>query len=247
VTANTETRADRWRHPNEGPENRAIYAREEAIWRRAAAQYAAGDLIDIGCGEKPLQPFFAPYVDRYVGVDHAETEHDLRHADLVGTAYAVPLPDASADTVILSQVLEHLERPPAALSECLRLLRPGGHLLLATPFFWQSHEEPRDFYRYSPYGLRYLLTDAGFEVVEVVPYCGAWLTVAVEIGYALRAFRGGRLDPLVVAATSAVQRFGSWADRRNFQPRFSAVHFAAARKPGVAPADEQNLQRPVER
>lgn len=221
----------RWQHPNERPENRAIYARDEAIWRRAAELYAHGEVVDVGCGEKPLVPLFEPYVDRYVGVDHADSIHDLRHADVIGTAYAVPLPGASADVVILSQVLEHLERPPDALRECFRLLRPGGHLLLATPFFWQLHEEPRDFFRYSPYGLRHLLAEAGFEVVEILPYCGAWLTIAVELGYALRVFRGGRLDRLVLAATWASQRIGAWADGRNFQPGFSAVHFAAARKP----------------
>ena len=221
----------RWRHPNERAENRAIYAREEAIWQRAAAAYGRGELVDIGCGEKPLVPFFSRYVDEYIGVDHAETEHDLHHADLIGTAYAVPLPDASADTIVLSQVLEHLERPADALAECHRLLKPGGHLLLTTPFFWHLHEEPRDFYRYSPHGLRYLLSEAGFEVLEIVPYGGAWLTISVEIGYALKAWRGGRLDRALVALTWLVLRLGSWADRRNMQTDFSVAHFAAARKP----------------
>lgn len=220
----------RWRHPNERAENRAIYAREEAIWQRAAETYAKGQLVDIGCGEKPLVPFFSRYVDRYIGVDHSETEHDLQHADLIGTAYAVPLPDSSADTIVLSQVLEHLERPADALAECHRLLTPGGHLLLTTPFFWHLHEEPRDFYRYSPYGLRYLLTEAGFDVLEIAPYGGAWLTISVEIAYALKAWRGGRLDRAVVALTWLVQRVGSWADRRNMQTDFSVAHFAAARK-----------------
>lgn len=225
--------ARQWRHPNERTENRAIYDREAVIWRHAAVTYASGRLVDIGCGEKPLVPFFSGYVDEYVGVDHAETEHDLRYADLLGTAYAVPLPDGSADTVVLSQVLEHLERPAEALLECRRLLRPNGHLLLTTPFFWQLHEEPRDFYRYSPYGLRYLLSEAGFDVVEVTPYGGAWLTIAVEIGYALKAWRGGPFDPAIAGLTWFVQRLGTWADRRNLQTGFSVAHFAAARKPAA--------------
>jgi SAM-dependent methyltransferase len=147
----------------------------------------------------------------------------------VATAYEIPLPDGFADTVLMSAVLEHLERPTDALTECHRLLRPGGHIILTAPFIWPVHEAPRDFYRYSPYGLRHLLETAGFEVVEVQPYAGAWTTFALEISYALRTHRHGIATPFVAISTRLLQAFLAWLDRADYQPRFSWSHVAIGR------------------
>lgn len=81
------------------------------------AQLATGRMIDIGCGNKPLEKAFAPFVDEHVGVDHELTLHDLSRSDLVGTAYELPVEDSSFDTVLCTAVLEHLEEPAAALRE----------------------------------------------------------------------------------------------------------------------------------
>ncbi len=69
---------------------------------------------------------------------------------MLATAYEIPLEDGSFDTVLMTEVLEHLEEPARGLAEAGRLLRPGGKLILTTPFMWPLHEEPRDFFRYSP-------------------------------------------------------------------------------------------------
>ena len=55
-----------------------------------------------------------------------------------------------------------------------RLLRPGGKVLLTTPMYWPSHEEPYDFYRYPHFGLRRLARESGFEVVKLLPRGGVW-------------------------------------------------------------------------
>lgn len=127
-------------------------------------------------------------------------------------------------------MLEHLERPGDALNEAHRLLRPGGHLILTAPFFWPLHEEPRDFYRYSPYGLRFLLEEADFEVCEVVPLSGAWTTFALQWSYALTKYRRGPLTPFVSLLTRFVQWAGPRWDRVDFQPRFSWNHLAVGRR-----------------
>jgi SAM-dependent methyltransferase len=118
-------------------------------------------LIDVGCGAKPYRGLGAP-VERWVGIDVP----DNAEADLHGIAYDLPIDEATADTVLCTQVLEHLEEPARALREFLRVLRPGGHLILAAPQYWSLHEEPRDFFRYTSIGLRYLATEAGFEFVD---------------------------------------------------------------------------------
>jgi ubiquinone/menaquinone biosynthesis C-methylase UbiE len=194
-------------------------------------RYIRGRLLDVGCGEKPWKSLFAQYADEHIGVDHAETIHDTSHIDIVADAYSIPLEACSIDTVVLNEVIEHLERPQDALSEAYRLLKPGGHIIVDTPFFWPIHEAPRDFYRYSPHGLNYLLESAGFEVIEILPLSGAWVTVALEVSYAWQDYRRGPLRPAVDVAIRLIQWMATRWEIIDFQPRFSCVHVAVGRKP----------------
>ena len=144
--------------------------------KRCSAAYLKGRLIDIGCGIKPYKELVSPYITEHIGVDHEKTLHDKSSIDLFGTAYDIPVEDASFDSAICTAVLEHLEEPEAALRETFRVLKPGGYAIYSVPFIWHLHEEPRDFYRYSKYGLKYLFEKVGFETVEINPLSGFWVT-----------------------------------------------------------------------
>lgn len=168
------------------------------------APLASGRLIDIGCGNKPLESVFAPYVDAHVGVDHELTLHDLSRADLIGAAYDLPVEDGSFDTVLCTAVLEHLEEPAAALREARRVLRDGGLAIYSMPFIWHIHEAPRDFYRYSRYGLEHLFTQAGFEIEEIRALSGFWVTFGTEFAYYLHTLRRGRILSRLIPAFSVV-------------------------------------------
>ena len=123
--------------------------------------YAKGRLIDIGCGNKPLNHFLSQYVTEHIGVDHEGTLHDKSKIDLFGTAYNIPVDDGYFDTALCTAVLEHLEEPSDAIKETHRVLKTGGYAIYTVPFFWHLHEEPRDFYRYTKYGLKYLFEKNG--------------------------------------------------------------------------------------
>jgi SAM-dependent methyltransferase len=75
------------------------------------------------------------------------------------------------DVTICEQVLEHVEDPWLAASNLRDLTVPGGHLIVSTPFLIRVHELPeygmRDYWRFTPRGLRTLLERAGLEVDEV--------------------------------------------------------------------------------
>ena len=124
--------------------------------------YIKGRLIDIGCGTKPYRDLLVPFVTEHIGVDHEETFHDKSNIDRFGTAYDIPYEAESFDSALCTAVLEHLEEPEQALRECHRVLKPGGVAIYSVPFIWHLHEEPRDFYRYSKYGLKYLFEKVGF-------------------------------------------------------------------------------------
>jgi SAM-dependent methyltransferase len=217
-------------HPNEAARNRVAYRQLSAALEYAAQRYAQGILLDIGCGAKPWRETFAAHVNQHIGADHDQTLHGLANVDLVCDAYSVPLPDESVDTALLTEVLEHLQRPLDALVECRRLLKPGGHVIATTPFSWPLHEAPRDFFRYSPYALQDLSARAGMEVVEVRPLSGFWTTIALHFSYALQRHRP-RAPGLVDFMSVASQRCAWAVERIDFQEALSWNHLLIARRP----------------
>jgi SAM-dependent methyltransferase len=77
------------------------------------------------------------------------------------------VPSAAYDTVLCSEVLEHVARPDRALREIYRVLRPNGCLILSVPFLSRLHEEPHDYWRFTEHGLRTVASREGFTVREL--------------------------------------------------------------------------------
>lgn len=201
--------------------------------RARAKQHASGRLIDIGCGSKQYEHLLAPYVTKHVGVDQAGSPHGATHIDIVASAYEIPVESGSFDTALMTEVLEHLEEPQAALRECARVLRPGGVLILTAPFIWHLHEEPRDFYRYSKYGLEHLLVTAGFEIVEMTALGGFWTTFAQLLAYNLEPLDRGivRMSHVMPVIGEALIRAAIWLEVRSPRPQWPSHHIAVARLP----------------
>jgi SAM-dependent methyltransferase len=155
-----------------------------------------GRVIDIGCGLQPYRSFLGPRVTEYVGVDRAGR---FAAPDLEGDALELPVPDASFDAAISTQVLEHVTDPQRALREAARVLKPGGILVLTCPGTWPDHETPHDYFRFTRYGLQHLLRNAGFECQLVKAQGGVWAAVGqllnLELSHRAPPFRW--LIPLV--------------------------------------------------
>ena len=126
------------------------------------AQQAGGKLFDYGCGGSPYRALFkqcseyiradvtpSPGIDRLLGAD------TLTHE----------LPDCY-DVVLSTQVLEHVANPAAYVSECHRILKSGGQLLITTHGLYEEHGCPNDYFRWTPDGLEKLVTSAGLKVLE---------------------------------------------------------------------------------
>jgi len=144
--------------------------REIGAFARSLAPRAR--VLDAGAGEGRHRTRFAHC--RYAGVDLAVGDSDWDYSRLHARAdlAALPFADGAFDATLNVVVLEHVPDPEAVLGEIARTLAPGGRLLLIVPQEWGMHQMPRDYFRYTRYGLEALLQRAGFQSVQIAPAGG---------------------------------------------------------------------------
>jgi SAM-dependent methyltransferase len=174
----------------------------------ALAPQLKGEMIDVGCGQQPYRDYFK-HTKRIVACDFDAKRGNV---DFACPAHAIPVDAESFDSVLCTEVLEHVPDPLAVWREFHRILKPGGMVLLATPFYWPPHELPYDFYRYPEHGLRHLATTAGFEVKQLWPRGGRWAFLG-QVGMHVLGhyFR-------LAFMRRAWNGFFLWADRNRLNP-----------------------------
>lgn len=169
-----------------------------------AAPYVHGAVLDVGCGMKPYEQLLGSQATHWTGLDFVQSAAGHTRADVFGSALDMPFESASFDTIICTQVAEHVPEPMRLFSECARVLRTGGILLLTTPQTEEIHEQPHDYYRYTRYGLQYLAEAQGLQVLALHPFGGAAqafaLLAARELPCAQRIPPLFALSRLLVAA-----------------------------------------------
>lgn len=120
-------------------------------------------MLDFGCADQPYRWLFGSGVE-YVGADLGGNKlADVTIAD-DGT---LPLPDSQFDLILSTQVLEHVVDPARYVSECYRLLKPGGSLVITTHGIMYYHPDPDDYWRWTSAGLTRLLESGGMSDVDV--------------------------------------------------------------------------------
>lgn len=169
----------------------SYFTSELYITRRALAKaimyhrkMAKGIILDIGCGSKPYENFFIPLMQEYYGLDLPPDRSSRTRpsdADVYGNAMNLPFKAGSVDTILCTQVLEHIPDPSVALIEMNRCLKSRGVLILTVPLTEGLHEEPNDFFRYTKYGLKYLAEKSGFKIIKITPTTGLWGVLGQKI------------------------------------------------------------------
>jgi len=195
-------------------------------------RYARGVLLDAGCGTMPFRNAALRRVAVYESVDVERRGDAPTYLGDVQSMVAVP--SSRYDTVLCSEVLEHLPRPELAVAEFFRVMRPEGYLVLSVPFLSRLHEEPRDYFRFTAYGLRELLERQGFIVEEVTPIASLVAFLSHQLSSALlgatHRVRGVRqLAFMFNMAFVTLPTF--WLDRITPRWKLPAGYIAVARKP----------------
>jgi SAM-dependent methyltransferase len=141
----------------------------------AINKYAHGDLLDVGCGNKPYEPLFLNKIKSYTGCDVVQSS--LNKVDVICEATQLEFEAEKFHTVFTTQVLEHVGNPEKMLAEIFRVLLPDGTLILSAPFTWELHEEPHDYFRFTKHGLQEILKRNGFDSIEVKANGGKWAAI----------------------------------------------------------------------
>lgn len=146
---------------------------------RAHAKYAHGRMLDVGCGLKPHEKLFAPFVTHHVGIDYSPLSgYRGNRADVSGDAAELPFADASFDTVLCTELVVDLPDPERTIAEFARVLAPGGTVIVTAAFVYPVHDR-NDYFRFSPDGMGVIMRRHGLGVERVVPTSGTAVTLAV--------------------------------------------------------------------
>jgi len=146
------------------------------------------DIYDFGCGSKPYEVFAGE--NKYIGID---IDKKNIKADIFSSIDSVPVEDEKADIVCSFYVLEHVYNPIEVLREKFRILRPRGRMFMLVPLYWEEHEQPYDFWRYTQFSLRKMLKDAGFSDIEIKAINGNWAIFGMHLVRLLNSRRYTRL------------------------------------------------------
>jgi len=207
---NREDGGDRNGHAR-GPAYRAL----RAVWRaingtaRPSRWVKRGRVLDVGYGPGYDTLEMQEQGARVIGIDISSAglrgAGGLRPPVARAVANACPFADGSFDTVVMSQVLEHLSDPVGALAEARRILRPGGRLLVLVPNaagvqrhvfrnHWVNWHLPYHIWHFEASTAIALVTRCGFRVKRVRTYSpGEWLLLSLRLTWpSLGSVEGNR-------------------------------------------------------
>jgi SAM-dependent methyltransferase len=222
--------------------------RRDAWVRRQAALVPVGArVLDVGAGSCPYRELFA-------GCEYKTQDFSALppgqlgglgygQIDYVGDASNIPVPDASFDVILCTEVLEHVPDPADVVREFARILKPRGRLLLTAPLGSGIHQEPYHYYGgFTPYWYERFLGEAGFGKLEIEPNEGSFRSFGQEAQrfvIASRPFGSGRpwvteilwapawllLAPVLALAVPLLARY---LDRHDAERRFTVGYHVAA-------------------
>lgn len=129
-------------------------------------KYISGKTLDLGAGSAKYRHIIKEKTSEYTTFDMVEGEN----IDVVGDVLDLPFKDGAFDTVISTQVLEHVEKPWLMVKEIRRVLRKNGICILTAPFLVPYHAEPYDYFRYTIEGMESLFRNEDFEIIECNSY-----------------------------------------------------------------------------
>jgi SAM-dependent methyltransferase len=137
-------------------------------------------VLDAGAGSHP-------YRDLFTHTQYESADFDSKYGPTyVCELTRLPVEDARFDAVVFNQVLEHVPEPVPVMRELTRVLKASGRLIYSAPLFYEEHQQPYDFYRYTQFGVRHIFGEAGL-VIERLEWLEGYFGT---VGYQLETLAG---------------------------------------------------------
>jgi SAM-dependent methyltransferase len=207
---------------------------KESIFRGLcnAQKYFKGRILDLGCGDQPYARLAGRGNLEYIGVDRSLEHSPL--PDVCADSLKLPFRDSSFDTILSTQVIEHVSDPSEMMREISRVLKPCGHVIMTAPQAWPLHEEPRDFFRYTRYGLQILAQRHALEIVYIHERGGGVLALAQLANAMLHDKFAGHslLRFFLKLIVSPILSFFKLLDKMLYYPKFTLGYIMTAQKRG---------------
>lgn len=145
----------------------------------AASVPAGSRVLDAGSGVQHYKRLFDHC--EYESADFEQVDKRYVESTYVCRLEEIPVEDGRFDAIVFNQVLEHLPQPIIVLQELNRVLKPGGTIICSAPLFYEEHEQPYDFYRYTQFAWHFMMEKSGFDILNMEWLEGYFGTVAYQL------------------------------------------------------------------
>jgi len=187
------------------------------VYDKNFKQYASGKLLDLGCGKVPFYESYRQFITDNICVDWVNTLHTNKYIDYeLDLTKRLPFQDSEFDTIVVSDVLEHIPCPEQLWKEMARILSNNGKILMNVPFYYWIHEQPHDYYRSTEFALQRFVEMAGLNLIKIETIGGVPEIIADIVAKNIL-----RLPKLGRSISIFVQCFALYSKRIKFVKRMS--------------------------
>lgn len=142
-------------------------------FKNAVKKFIKGKTLDAGGGNLSQKKIIQKYASEYLSLDIEKRNSEI---DIICDIQKMNfIKENIFDSVVCTQVLEHVPEPEKAINEIYRILKKNGKVIISVPHLSGLHEEPNDYFRYTNHGIEYLVKKAGFKV-EYIKKSGGLLS-----------------------------------------------------------------------
>lgn len=188
-------------------------------------KYINGKILDFGAGRAKYKDIISAKASRYVAFDQMPGSN----IDVVGSVLKSPFLDGEFDTVVSTQVLEHVENPWLMLKEITRVLKKDGVCILTVPFLVPYHPDPQDNFRFTVNGLINMFKAEGFVMVESGCYGGLFTVLSEFIHFCFfDPYKKPKFGSVIIM--NFVIKIANFLDRLIDSEKIYANNYIVARK-----------------
>lgn len=141
--------------------------------------HIGGRVLDLGAGTAKYKEIIKKNATDYIACDFKKNEN----IDIVCDVENLVFPTESFDTVISTQVFEHIDNPFMVAQEIKKVLKTGGNAIITAPFMFPFHADPKDNFRFSREGLEEIFKSIGFEIIDSGTYGGFFMILSEMVHF----------------------------------------------------------------